>query len=830
MNTVYKLQALKSGRADSLCSRIRESTIVNDAYNGVKSCLATKGVMEVDIWSDRDPAGNGLDDSISYDDILGFSHELLMQPTKKAARDRALMIGSIASASRGETMRNMRMHLFAGTRRLQSVGPCSCFVVPYRSQGEKQHDLAQSDFIGFGVARNVLMCPLFAFATYFMARYTLDAEPLPDINNKAAWRLECVFPSDKSRTTPMSYNSHLSSVNSMMEDNGIATTAKTHVLRKTGAQLLEMAGVSLTTLQKLGHWNQQSVLTKIYMMMIAPEGILAAGGWPDVNGNNYEHFFHSRLMVYATEGINKCIFPFLEKFREAVNLRRASKQECFSQNAVLQLFDYLALVFFQGCLDLVNTGRALDKNGDCVNPCIARLYNHPDFQMRLQQYKTCLHHRPAYLCGDGEELNQEFTVPEIVDGISALQGSKAVTGFLEPDMLKPIAEQVAPAIQALFNAVVRQKRMPSTMSTGVITMALKPKATTTALHDHRTITVGTVMDILYSLCLTRRLKQGQPSSPDLFGFYVDDIPAAVQALGPNAASPTLDGTTVDPFLHADDIALVSTTEEGLQRQLDALHDYATTWGLQISLVKTNIMRLSGGSPEDDLSTRPTFTINGQPLKWVREFIYLGVTFHETTNMDLLMAETRLLKGRTAQALTRYQCSRLGLTNPGVQVSLLNALVRSTMEYGIEVWGPDYLNKAAALTGNDPAEVLHRHFLRRLLGVRPNTPNLIIYSEFGRYPLRYHWNKRIYAYYQRLTKLTAEGHRFILAAALRDNMQLATTQQAAGIGYSQQAWVGKVSECLGKFGITINLSATAAAIPTIHPSEVETAGQRNICNN
>ncbi|KAL4513364.1 hypothetical protein Ndes2437B_g00576 [Nannochloris sp. 'desiccata'] len=392
-------------------------------------------------------------------------------------------------------------------------------------------------------------------------------------------------------------------------------------------------------------------------------------------------------------------------------------------------------------------------------------------------------------------------------------------------MLKPIAEQVAPAIQALFNAVVRQKRMPSTMSTGVITMALKPKATTTALHDHRTITVGTVMDKLYSLCLTRRLNQGQPSSPDLFGFYVDDIPAAVQALGPNAASPTLDGTTVDPFLHADDIALVSTTEEGLQRQLDALHDYATTWGLQISLVKTNIMRLSGGLPEDDLSTRPTFTINGQPRKWVREFIYLGVTFHETTNMDLLMAETRLLKGRTAQALTRYQCSRLGLTNPGVQVSLLNALVRSTLEYGIEVWGPDYLNKAAALTGNDPAEVLHRHFLRRLLGVRPNTPNLIIYSEFGRYPLKYHWNKKIYAYYQRLTKSTAEGHRFILAAALRDNMQLATTQQAAGIGYSQQAWVGKVSECLGKFGITINLSATAAAIPTIHPSEVETAGQQ-----
>ena len=259
--------------------------------------------------SDRDPAGTGLDDSICYEKILQFSHDLLMTTTKRAARDRAIMIGAIATASRGETMRNMRMHLFAGARRLQSVGPCSCLVIPYRSQGEKQHDLAQSEYVGFGIAKNVLMCPLFAFALYFMARYNLDGEPLPDINNKEAWRLECVFPSDKSRTMPMTYHSHLDAVNTMLEANGIATKAKTHVFRKTGAQLLDMAGVSLTTLQRMGHWGQQTTLTRIYMMMVAPEGILAAGGWPEVAGNNYEKFYHPRLMVYATDGITNCIFP-----------------------------------------------------------------------------------------------------------------------------------------------------------------------------------------------------------------------------------------------------------------------------------------------------------------------------------------------------------------------------------------------------------------------------------------------------------------------------------------------------------------------------------------
>lgn len=45
MNTVYKLQAITSGKADSLNSRIREYALVNEAYNGVKTSLAVKGGM-----------------------------------------------------------------------------------------------------------------------------------------------------------------------------------------------------------------------------------------------------------------------------------------------------------------------------------------------------------------------------------------------------------------------------------------------------------------------------------------------------------------------------------------------------------------------------------------------------------------------------------------------------------------------------------------------------------------------------------------------------------------------------------------------------------------
>ena len=138
----------------------------------------------------------------------------------------------------------------------------------------------------------------------------------------------------------------------------------------------------------------------------------------------------------------------------------------------------------------------------------------------------------------------------------------------------------------------------------------------------------------------------------------------------------------------------------------------------------------------------------------------------------------------------------------------------------------HLFNPAAQHGNDAAEVFHRHFLRRLLGVRANTPNMVVYAELGKYPLRYHWRKRIYAYYRRLALLAAQGHRYILAAALRANMELAVAQQAAGVETPKQAWMGKVATYLATCGISIDLEATAAAaVPTLPPWVVEETGRQ-----
>ena len=82
-------------------------------------------------------------------------------------------------------------------------------------------------------------------------------------------------------------------------------------------------------------------------------------------------------------------------------------------------------------------------------------------------------------------------------------------------------------------------------------------------------------------------------------------------------------------------------------QLDKLSAYSARWGLQISLVKTKVLQLSGAGA--DTTQRPDVMVNGTVLPWVDCFTYLGVPFYETKEMDSLMAEERIMKGRRAQA-------------------------------------------------------------------------------------------------------------------------------------------------------------------------------------
>ncbi|MCX6043447.1 MAG: reverse transcriptase family protein, partial [Caldilinea sp.] len=206
------------------------------------------------------------------------------------------------------------------------------------------------------------------------------------------------------------------------------------------------------------------------------------------------------------------------------------------------------------------------------------------------------------------------------------------------------------------------------------------------------------------------LTQGKADSPDLYGFYTDDLPAFIKDLGETAAFPVLSDLSIDPLLHADDTALLATTIEGLQAQLDKLKAYADEWGLTISIKKTAIMQLCGAGANDDLAARPKLHVGGE-LPWVREFKYLGVMVHETEDWDVCGPAHRLRMARMALAALRHKLAVLGGAPLARKAQLFQTHVRSVFTYGAELWGPGYLLQSATQAGNDAAEVMYREFLR-----------------------------------------------------------------------------------------------------------------------
>jgi hypothetical protein len=523
---------------------------------------------------------------------------------------------------------------------------------------------------------------------------------------------------------------------------------------------------------------------------------------------------------------------------------------------------------------------------------------------------------PESLCGDGSTLGEPIQASEVEAAISTLKTGKSVAGTLDLDLIKPVAAELSPVLASIFNAVMRTKEMPTDMALGVITMVPKPRAASMELTDQRTITVCSLLNKIYSNCITRRLnewgeelqlradtqtgfrrdhrtmdnvlvlralteryraeaqplyvafvdfrkaydtvprellweklkkrgvsaemidalraqyasvpltvktaaglttpfllmkglKQGEPSSCDLFTLYVDDIPATVTALGAAAASPKLGGVDIDTLLHADDLALVSTSAEGLQAQLNALAEYSDMWRLTVSISKTKVMVLSQGSMQ---SSALSVYYKGQELEQVEAFTYLGIRLTSTGDMNEQAAGARLRAGRAAWAAVRGKAAQLGITSVKLLCAYFDAVVRPTLEYGVELWGPAYTAAGADRDGFKPAEKFQRDLMKRLLGVGSKVSNYVALAEVGKFPLKCSWGGAVYGYWRRVLSLPES--RVSVKAAVRDNIQLA--QQGGS------CWAADVIKFMEKMGVA---SADSNVAPTMAADFVKVAMQQ-----
>jgi hypothetical protein len=124
------------------------------------------------------------------------------------------------------------------------------------------------------------------------------------------------------------------------------------------------------------------------------------------------------------------------------------------------------------------------------------------------------------------------------------------------------------------------------------------------------------------------VKQGCPLSPLLFGLYLDGLEKHLDALDGDSP-PQLADIVINLLLYADDLALMSETPQGLQKQIDALSEFCVERQLVINVSKTKVVVF-----EKRHSAAPKFTYRRTTIERVQSFRNLGLELHSTRGMTV----------------------------------------------------------------------------------------------------------------------------------------------------------------------------------------------------
>ena len=232
------------------------------------------------------------------------------------------------------------------------------------------------------------------------------------------------------------------------------------------------------------------------------------------------------------------------------------------------------------------------------------------------------------------------------------------------------------------------------------------------------------------------VQQGNPLSPILFNLFINDIFEEIR----NNSQITLDGESmVHALMYADDLIIMATSPEELQRSLDGLSKYCEKWKLNVNIKKTQCMTFSKGT---NVRKHP-FKINGKLVEHTREYKYLGININaKNCSFSPTLTNLSAKATRAIYAIT----SKLPIRNAPIKtmLRLFDFCVSPILQYGSEIWAP-YLDHDWEKWDTTQIERTHTKFLKRVLGVNRSTTNVMVRSELGRYPLQERILKRNITY-------------------------------------------------------------------------------------
>lgn len=207
--------------------------------------------------------------------------------------------------------------------------------------------------------------------------------------------------------------------------------------------------------------------------------------------------------------------------------------------------------------------------------------------------------------------------------------------------------------------------------------------------------------------MERGIKQGDSLSPLLFIIYMDSINELCKNETRNTGLGYLNLNPVmtQDLLYADDIVVIATSEEQLQRKITVWKNKLKDRGMQVNVDKSKVMKLARGNQ----GREGQIQIDETQLQNVGELEYLGVILSSDGRVDKEVRNRISKANKVYYQINNTLVGKKELSKKA-KIQLYKTIYVPTILYGAETWA--ILDKhRSAITASE------MRYLRRILGKR-----------------------------------------------------------------------------------------------------------------
>jgi hypothetical protein len=211
--------------------------------------------------------------------------------------------------------------------------------------------------------------------------------------------------------------------------------------------------------------------------------------------------------------------------------------------------------------------------------------------------------------------------------------------------------------------------------------------------------------------------QGDPISPVLFSLFITDLPSSLQHTG-----VFLHNVCIPYIQYADDLCILGDSPADLQLALDNLQEYCAVNKIDINVSKTKVQVFHRGR-----LPATHFTLNGQDVEMVNDFVYLGFNF------SVQLSFSQHVKNITAKA--RSKCGLLFAQLPlqhlplATVIDLFDVFILPSFTYGLPLW----INNSSTSSMQGVDATLTK-YLKRYLQVPTHSNNATVHFLTSTIPL------------------------------------------------------------------------------------------------